>query len=56
MFVQTMFNHLVKKPYTYSRLLYSRPLPPPNRQDMFLLGFVIGFMCGYSHPWRDKFK
>lgn len=54
MFFQTMFGHLLKKPHPYSRLLYSRPMPPPNRLDMFLLGFAVGFFCGYSHPWKNS--
>jgi len=37
-------------------VLYSKPPPPPDRKDMFLIGFVVGFMVGFSHPWKKNFN
>jgi hypothetical protein len=41
-----MMRHLLMKPQ--SRMMFSRPFPPPNGQHMFLVGFMAGFLCGIS--------
>lgn len=48
-----MLNHVRRMPL-YSQ--YTRPMPPPNRKDMFLLGFLLGVIVGCSYPWKEKLK
>lgn len=48
--IQIKYIKMIKLWHPFSRFIYTRPYPPPNHTDFFLIGVLIGFITGTNYP------